>query len=142
MDPGSMDITKIRILYQNFVMTYSSTHNRLMPYMIIPGANRFITFMEKVFGASLQLSVPRSEGVIMHGELRIGEVVIMFADATEQFAPRPAGIFIYVEDVDGTYKMAMAEGATSTMPPTIMEYGYTCGIRDPFGNDWWPVKGS
>ncbi len=121
-------------------MTYASTHNRIMPYLIVPGANQFITFMEKVFGASLQFSVPRSEGIIMHGELRIGEGVIMFADATDQFAPRPAGIFIYVEDVDATYERALAAGATSTMPPTIMEYGYTCGIKDLFGNDWWPVQ--
>ena len=116
-------------------------YNRLMPYLIIPGANRFIDFMKKVFGAELRITVPRGEGVIMHGELCIGDGVIMFADATEQFAPRPAGIFIYVENVDETYKKALEEGATTTMTPVKMEYGYTCGFKNPFGNDWWPVQG-
>lgn len=115
-------------------------YNRLMPYLIVPGANSFIDFMKTVFGATVQIIVPRSEGVIMHGELRIGDGVIMFADSTEQFASRPAGMFIYVENVDETYKTALAAGATSAMQPIKMDYGYTCGFKDVFGNDWWPVE--
>lgn len=121
-------------------MQIPSQYNRLMPYMIVPKAYEFIAFMKDVFGAAEQLIIPRSEGVIMHGELRIGDAVIMFADATEQFAPRPAGIFIYVENVDETYKKALAAGAAPHMAPTKMEYGYTCGFKDVFGNDWWPVE--
>ena len=115
-------------------------YNRLMPYLIVPNAYGFIDFMKIVFGATEQLLVPRGEGVIMHGELRIGDGVIMFADATEQFTGRPAGIFIYVENVDETYKKALAAGASSAMEPQKMDYGYTCGFKDVFGNDWWPVE--
>ena len=96
--------------------------------------------MKKIFGATEQAIVPRSEGVVMHGELRIGDAVIMFADVTEQFEARPAGIFIYVEDTDETYKKALDAGSTSLMKPTRQPYGYTCGFHDPFGNDWWPVQ--
>ena len=67
-------------------------YNRLMPYMIIPNAAGFINFMKEVFGAKEQILVPRSEDVIMHGELRIGDAVIMFADVTPEFAAMPAGI--------------------------------------------------
>jgi uncharacterized glyoxalase superfamily protein PhnB len=116
-------------------------YNRLMPYMIIPDAGAFIIFMQEVFGAKLQNAVPRSEGVIMHGELRIGDSVIMFADVTPEFAARPAGIFIYVDSVEGTYKKAIAAGATSTMEPMLQPYGLTCGFKDVFGNDWWPTEG-
>jgi uncharacterized glyoxalase superfamily protein PhnB len=115
-------------------------YNRLMPYMIIPKATEFISFMKEVFDAETQIIVPRSEGVIMHGELRIGDAVIMFADVTEQFAARPAGIFIYVESVEDTYKKAIAAGALSMMEPGQQPYGYTCGFKDAFGNDWWPVE--
>jgi len=121
-------------------MTVPAPYNRVMPYLIVPGASRFIGFMSRVFGATEQFQIPRSTGVIMHGELRIGESVIMFADATEQFAPRPAGLFIYVENVDETYARAIQEGSVSTMPPGKMDYGYTCGFTDPFGNDWWPTQ--
>jgi PhnB protein len=121
-------------------MKIPSHYNRLMPYMIIPNAYKFIEFMKNVFGAAEQIIVPRSEGVIMHGELRIGDAVIMFADTTEQVAERPAGIFIYVDSVDETYKKALAAGAASLMEPMQQPYGYTCGFHDPFGNDWWPVE--
>ena len=47
--------------------------NRLMPYLILPGAYKFAQFMKDVFGATEQAIIPRSEGVIMHGELRIGD---------------------------------------------------------------------
>jgi PhnB protein len=115
-------------------------YNRLMPYLIVPEAYSFIDFMKEVFGATEQVIVPRSEGVIMHGELRIGDAVLMFADVTEQIRPRPAGIFIYVESVDDTYKKALYAGAISTIEPLHQPYGYTCGFTDPFGNDWWPVE--
>lgn len=121
-------------------MQVPSNYNRLMPYLILPNAGGFIPFMEEVFGATLQLTVPRSEGVIMHAELRIGDAVIMFADATEQFAAHPAGLFIYVENADETYQKALAAGASSLMEPAKMDYGYTCGFHDPFGNDWWATE--
>ena len=121
-------------------MQVPSQYNRLMPYLIVPNANQFIEFMKEVFGATVQHLTPRSEEIIMHGELRIGESVIMFADTTEQFTSRPAGIFIYVESTDETYKKAIAAGATSIMEPMKQPYGYTCGFHDPFGNDWWPTE--
>ncbi len=121
-------------------MKIPTQYNRVMPYMIIPNAAEFIVFMKDVFGAEEQMIVPREEGVIMHGELRIGDAVIMFADATEQFTARPAGIFIYVESVDDTYKKAIAAGAVSVMEPGKQPYGFTCGFKDVFGNDWWPTE--
>ena len=121
-------------------MNIPAQYNRLMPYLIVPDAGKFIGFMKNVFGATEQVIVPRSEGVIMHAELRIGDAVVMLADATEQFSPRPAGIFIYVDNVDETYRNALAEGAESKMVPATQPYGYTCGFTDPFGNDWWPVQ--
>jgi PhnB protein len=114
--------------------------NRLMPYIIVPGAYKFAEFMKNVFGATEQAIIPRSEGVIMHGELRIGDSVVMFADATAEIDARPAGIFIYVDNVDETYRKALQMGAKSLREPTQQPYGYTCGFRDAFGNDWWPVQ--
>lgn len=122
-------------------MKIPQQYNRVMPYMIIPNAPAFIAFMKAVFGAEVQIIVPRSEGVIMHGELRIGDAVIMFADVTEEFAARPAGIFIYVDSVQDTYKKAITAGAIAVMEPMQQPYGFTCGFKDPFGNDWWPSEG-
>ena len=121
-------------------MKIPQQYNRLMPYLIIPDAAGFIVFMKNVFGAEEQILVPRSEGAIMHGELRIGDAVIMFADVTPEFAARPAGIFFYVDDVADTYKKAITAGAVSVMEPMQQPYGFTCGFKDMFGNDWWPTE--
>src|SRR5258707_12148905 len=106
-------------------MQIPSHYNRLMPYIIIPHAYKFIDFMKNVFGVTEQIIVPRSEGVIMHGELRIGESVIMFADTTEQIAARPAGMFIYMYNVDETYKKTLTAGAVTLMEPIQQPYAYT-----------------
>ena len=113
----------------------------IMPYLILPNAKAFVAFMKTVFDAQEQLIVDRTETLIMHGELRIHDAVIMFADATEQFKERAAGMFIYVEGVDTTYAKALANGATMLMPPVKQEYGYTAGFQDAWGNQWWIVEG-
>ena len=109
----------------------------VMPYLIIRNANAFLDFAKEVFEAKEQLIVPRSEGIVMHGEMRINDAVIMFADATEQFAEKTAGMFLYIENVDAVYEKALMHGAKSTMAPTAMEYGYSGGFEDAFGNQWW-----
>jgi PhnB protein len=112
----------------------------IMPYLIIKDAKAFLAFTKAVFGATEQLLVPRDANTIMHGEIRIGDAVIMFADATEQFKERPAGMFLYVVNVDKAYKLGIENGATSLHAPVKQEYGYSAGFEDKFGNQWWVVE--
>ena len=122
-------------------MKIPEQYNRLMPYLIIPDTANFLAFMKAVFNAEEQMIVPRADGGIMHGEIRIGDAVIMFSNVTEQFSAKPAGMFIYVDDVKETYAKAIAAGATSIMEPAQQSYGFSCGFKDAFGNDWWPCEG-
>jgi PhnB protein len=112
-------------------------YQRIMPYLIINNAAAFQSFMQRVFSAKEKYKAMRDENTIMHAEVKVGDSVIMFADATDEFERNTAGMFIYVENVDETYNKALAEGSTSKMKPADMEYGRTCGITDPFGNVWW-----
>lgn len=110
---------------------------QLMPYLMVNNAYDFMAFMKTVFGATEQLIVPRSEGIIMYGELRIGQAVIMFADATAEFKPFPGSIFIYVDDADKVFEKALSEGATMLQELENREYGRGGGFQDIFGNQWW-----
>ena len=116
-------------------------YQQIMPYLIVKDAPAFMKFMGKVFGATEKFKMMRDEKLIAHAEMVVGESVIMLADATDEFKPRTGGMFIYVENADETYAKALAEGATSIMPPSDQEYGRTCGITDAFGNIWWPTTG-
>jgi PhnB protein len=112
-------------------------YQQLMPYLIVKDAAGFLNFMQKVFGAVEKHKHMRTESLIMHAEIKIGDSVIMFADSTDQFAPRTAGLFLYVSDADETFKTALAEGATVVMEMADQTYGRSGGVLDPFGNTWW-----
>jgi PhnB protein len=78
-----------------------------------------------------------SDETIGQAELRLGDSVIMLAEATEEYKPTSAGIDLYVEDCDATYKRALEAGATSISPPKEEFYGdRSAGIRDQFENYW------
>lgn len=114
-----------------------ANYQTVMPYLIIKDATKFIAFTEKVFGATLGYKTMRDENIIMHAEVMIGESTIMFADATEKFKPRPAGLFVYVANADKTYAIAIESGATIITKLSDQPYGRSGGVTDPFGNSWW-----
>jgi uncharacterized glyoxalase superfamily protein PhnB len=112
-------------------------YQTVTPYLIVKNAAAFIEFTQKVFNAELTGKHMRDEKIIMHAEIKIGDSVIMFADSTEQFAPRPAGFFIYVDNVDNTYKDALDNGASAVTKVSDQSYGRSGGVEDTFGNTWW-----
>ncbi len=112
-------------------------YQQLMPYLIVENASKFIDFTCDVFGATEKFKTMRDERTIMHAEVSIGDSVIMFADATEQYPPQNAGMFLYVDDCDEIFNKAIDNGATEIMPPADQSYGRSAGIKDPFGNAWW-----
>ena len=113
----------------------------VMPYLIVNNAKGFLSFAKEVFEATEQLIVPSESGQIMHGEIRIGDAVIMFAQATEDWKSKSAGMFLYVENLDKVYQAAVDHEVTVLMPPETKDYGYTAGFEDHFGNQWWIAQG-
>lgn len=118
-------------------MTKPEGYNTIIPYLIVNNAAGFMQFMQDVFGAQETMRHMRDESTIMHAEMRVGDSVIMLADATGEYLPSPAGMFVYVQDADATFDKAMAAGATSVLAMCDQPYGRTGGVKDPFGNTWW-----
>jgi len=121
------------------VMKIPGQYTQLMPYLILKNTNGFRKFMAETFDCTEQLIVPADDGSVMHGELRVGDAVIMFAEAGGPFPLMNAGMFIYVDNADTTYKKALAAGAVTVkgQEPSDKDYGRACGVTDPFGNTWW-----
>lgn len=118
-------------------MKIPENYQTVMPYLIIKNAAEFIDFTRAVFNATELHRTMRDESIIRHGEIMIGGSTIMFADATDQFPVRTAGLFVYVENADETYKKAIEAKASPVMPVADQTYGRSGGIEDPFGNVWW-----
>jgi len=118
-------------------INFPADYQQVMPYLILKNAAGFMQFMKEVFGAREKAMHMRDEQTIMHGEITVGSCVIMFAEATDQYAAETGGFFIYVTDADATYALALEKGATSVMPPADQPYGRSCGVKDFCGNTWW-----
>jgi len=62
----------------------------------------------------------------------------MMADSTAQYNPIPSQLYVYVDNVDHTYKRGLEAGGISEQEPTTQFYGdRTAAVKDPTGNFWW-----
>ena len=122
-----------------FVKPIPEGYHTVAPYILARGADKLIDFMKKAFDAKETERYLMPDGTIGHAEVRIGDSVIMVADAQgEDYKPMAAGIHLYVEDCDVTYKHTLEAGATSVREPEDQFYGdRSAGVNDQFGNKWW-----
>jgi len=121
-------------------------YHSIQPYLMIDGAAKAIEFYKQAFGATETLSMRQPDGRIGHAEIRIGDSTVMMADEhpeIQAFAPShyggsPVTLLLYTEDCDGTYRRAIAAGATSVREPEDQFYGdRMAGVKDPFGYTWF-----
>jgi PhnB protein len=50
--------------------------------------------------------MPKPDGTIMHADVKISDSIVMIGEATDQWKPMPASIYLYVTDADAVYKRA------------------------------------
>ena len=111
-------------------------YHSVTPSLIQGDARSTIDFCKKAFGAKVRTTVPGPGGRIMHAEVEIGDSVVMLSDAMRE-AAQPAGLFLYVPDVDRTFARALKAGASVIMPVQDMFWGDRFGrVEDPQGNRW------
>lgn len=92
-------------------------YTTVSPYLIVPDAPGHQRFLQEVLGAELVRSMPREDGSVMHSELRIGDSLVMVADATKDWPASATHLHVFVDDVDTIYAKALAAGATEVMAP-------------------------
>jgi len=115
-----------------------SGYTSVAPYLIVAGALGTIDFLTRVFGAVLLRRFPLEGDRVMHSEVRIDDTVVMIADGGEDWSPVPSHVHVYVADVDATYGLALASGATSVQVPIKKEdEDKRGGVKDAGGTTWW-----
>ena len=113
-------------------------YHKVTPYLLVQGADSLIDFLEKAFDAKETARMNMPNGGIGHAEVRLGDSVIMLADAHGEYKPLQNGIYLYVDDCDAAYKRALEAGATSMMQPSDQFYGdRSATVKDQFGNHWY-----
>lgn len=112
-------------------------YHTVTPYLMVKGVAELIDFLKEAFDAVEIERLPGPDGTVGHGEVRIGDSVVMMGEGGH-FGPMPAAIYLYVKDVDACYKRALDAGATSLMEPADQFYGdRSAGVKDAFGNIWF-----
>ncbi len=114
-----------------------SGFHSVTPYLLVADVAKEMEFLKKALGATVRVSMPGPNGGVMHAEMQIGDSIVMMGRPQNDADLGKAMLYVYVADVDATYKTCLAAGGTSVREPKDQFYGdRTAGIRDPFGNDW------
>lgn len=108
------------------------------PYLIVQEAAQLIDFVKQAFEAKERFRDTGSAGGI-HCEVMIGNSIVMIGGGGAwRGDPSPATLYLYVNDVDATYKRAIQAGATTINEPADQSFGdRMAGVKDAFGNVWY-----
>jgi uncharacterized glyoxalase superfamily protein PhnB len=100
------------------------------PRLFVRDVARMVEFLKTTFDAvgEYQENAPSI--------LLIGDSVVMVS-STEVRGALPAFLYVYVKDVDETYRRAVAAGAKTLENPALMPYGdRRATVQDPWDNIW------
>ena len=121
-----------------------NTYRTVTPYLLVPDADAELAFLKAAFGGT-EVSCQRNpDKTVMHAEMKIGDSLVMLGQAGGEWKPRGGAFYLWVDDVDATYRNAITAGATSESQPEDKPYGHrNAGVVDKSGVTWWiaaPVK--
>jgi PhnB protein len=121
-------------------------YQNITPVLVVKDGLKAIEYYKKVFGAIDKGTMMMPDGKsVAHAELMIGNSKIMLSDefpemkclSPTSIGGSPVSLYLYVEDVDKTFNLAIFEGGKSLSPVQDMFYGDRHGsIQDPFGHIW------
>jgi PhnB protein len=120
-------------------------YHTITPALTVKDGGQAIEFYKRALGAEEIMQVPGPDGRLMHAEMKIGDSRFMLGEEMpDQGCRAPASVgavssslYIYVQDVDKTFRRAVEGGAKALMPPTDMFWGDRFGqVEDPSGHRW------
>jgi len=120
-------------------------YHSLTPYLTVKNIGESIDFYRRALGAEERMRLPAPDGHIMHGEIKIGDSLVMLGEENQErgcVAPlglkgHTSGLYLYVPDVDAAFERAEKAGAKVTMPLTDMFWGdRVTELEDPSGHRW------
>lgn len=125
--------------------TSTNDYPPVTAYLTVKDGGKAIEFYKKAFGATERYRLTDSAtGSIGHAELIIEGGLIMLSSenpawskSPETLGGTPVRLCLMVKNADDTFAQAVAAGASATMPPADMFYGFrSASVRDPFGHEW------
>jgi PhnB protein len=118
-----------------------SGYHTVTPYLVVKGVAALMDFQKKGFHATEIERIPGPDGAVVHGEVRIGDSVVMLGEARTPQERTTSMLYLLVADPDASYRDAIAAGATSVAPVAEQFYGHRAGaVKDAAGTQWWVAR--
>ena len=100
------------------------------PRLVVQEPALLVEFLRQAFNATGEFRTDRPSVI------GIGDSIVMVSAVGPREA-MPGFLYLYVDDIDATYRRALEAGAISLEEPTDVPYGDRRGmIEDPCGNVW------
>ncbi|MEW1636915.1 VOC family protein [Streptomyces sp. NPDC093801] len=116
-------------------------YTSVAPWVVTDDTGALLDFITAAFGGEELARVPVADGTIGHGEIRVGDTVVLAFDRRPDWPAMPALLRLYVPDADAAMAAAVAHGATVVTEVTDSAWGDRGGrVRDPFGTIWWVMS--
>jgi PhnB protein len=120
------------------VLPIPEGYHTVTPFLVVAHADLLLEFIKKAFQGEVTSRMLDDQGRVMHATAKIGDSIVMVADAMEKFPPIQSMLYVYVEDVEATYHQALEAKGVSIRVPTDEFYGdRSAGVKDPWNNQWW-----
>ena len=97
-----------------------------------------IDFLKRAFGAEVTHTPTPDGSGNFHAEAKIGDARLLLGSGYFADPSMAAAIYLYVPDVDATFKRAVSLGAKVVREPSDQTWGDRVGgVKDSSGNTWW-----
>ncbi|MFJ8054724.1 VOC family protein [Streptomyces sp. NPDC096142] len=116
-------------------------YTTVAPWVVTDDTGAFLDFVTRAFGGEELGRVATEDGLIGHGEIRVGDTVVLAFDRHADWPAMPSLLRVFVSDADATFSRAVEAGGQVVTALANDAFGQRGGrIKDPFGNIWWVVS--
>ena len=123
------------------MQTTPDGYSTVAPWVVTDDTGAFLDFVTHAFGGVELARVRTEDGLIGHGEIRVGDTVVLAFDRHEDWPHLPSLLRVFVSDADEVFARAISAGAQVVTSLADNAFGQRGGrVKDPFGNIWWVVS--
>jgi uncharacterized glyoxalase superfamily protein PhnB len=118
-------------------------YTSVAPWVVTDDTGALLDFITAAFAGEEIARVAVEDGTIGHGEIRVGDTVVLAFDRRPDWPVMPSLLRVYVPDADTAMAAAVAHGARVVTEAADSAWGDRGGrVRDPLGNIWWVISRS
>jgi uncharacterized glyoxalase superfamily protein PhnB len=113
-------------------------YTSVAPWVVTDDTGALLDFIAQVFDGEELARVRTEDGLIGHGEIRVGDTVVLAFDRRPDWPPMPSLLRVFVADADAAFSRAVEAGGQVVTSLMDSAFGQRGGrVKDPFGNIWW-----